>query len=337
MKFFFKILSLIYSILVDLKNLLYERRILKQIKVRPLVISVGNITMGGTGKTPVVDWLVKYFTSKGLKLAVISRAYKAQAKLPIQVNSQLPNAAAIFGDEACLLSQLNPGQDFYSGKNKSEIALFADSHASYDVMIIDDGFQHRKMYRNFDFVLIDATEDFQNYNLLPLGRARESFKSLSRAQLVIISKSNLIEEKSLQAILSKIPDRIPVVCFSAKIEKLERINSSELESVDAWVGKPVFLASGIGRPELFHKMLESSGLEVRGTYWFSDHHQYSEKDVEQIIKKANGIPIVVTEKDAVKLLKIWPHAVKLWSAHLKVEPVKGKDELDAIISKISSL
>lgn len=332
----FKGLGAIYSSAMDLRNKLYDKGRLKSVSLDIPVVSVGNITMGGTGKTPIVDWLLNSLKDRKLKIAVVSRAYKAQASEPCLVDLSAKNPAAIYGDEVVMLASFHPEVDFYSGQVKSDIAAFATSQKKYDMMIVDDGFQHRRLSRDIDIVLLDATEKIENYQVVPAGRAREDFSSLRRAQLVFITKVNQIGDGDIHTLRKLIPSDIPVVEFKSSINGFMNLSGNFVSLVN-FPSRKVYLAAGIARPEVFEKMMSDLRFEIVGTQWFGDHEAIDLEALENLKQNAklHEAILVVTAKDAIKF-KDFPEAIKnnVYFASLAMEPSQSEEKVYEILSKI---
>jgi tetraacyldisaccharide 4'-kinase len=277
-----KLISYIYGFLVNIKNFLYDNRWIDQIKVKKPVISVGNITMGGTGKTPIVDWLVGYLESHNLKVAVISRAYKSKCRTFSKVDViNNPKAASFFGDEPTWLASRHPHSSFYIGPSKSQGAIELLHFENPNAIIVDDGFQHRALHRDLDIVVLDATENLSNYELLPLGRSREELFNLSRADAIFISKSNFVSEESLKILESLIPANKPRFYFHSIIDEVIQLRTSEKAPLEQFQGTKLGLISGIGRPEQFELLVKKEiNAEILWHQKFEDHYNYSKNDLK---------------------------------------------------------
>ncbi len=335
-KSYLRPLSSLYSQVVTLKNFLYDRQWLSRYDAKCKVISVGNLTMGGTGKTPLVDFLVKILQKKGLKVAVISRSYRAEVQQPHQVDEQIPRAAFYFGDEPVQLALANPGVDFYVGPQKSQTAQYAVSQKHYDVLLVDDGFQHRRLRRDLDIVVLDATEEWQNYEPLPEGRARESWHSLQRAQLIVVTKCNWVSEEKLSFLSRQIPKNIKVVYVDYDLPVIRWIFEKRELPWAAVQDRTAFLISAIARPQLFKQQM-SKKLKVVGERHFRDHHPYSIGDVNSLLnefQESGAELLLTTEKDSVKLRSFISEKVPLVVAPLQVTERGSEGVFNEILSSI---
>ena len=309
----------------------------KQTRLAVPVISVGNITMGGTGKTPIVAWLIRLLQKKSLKLAVVNRAYKAKAIAPCCVDITQDFAAEMYGDEAVLLARMFPEVDFYSGQNKAAIAEYAATQGSYDVILVDDGFQHWALYRDLDIVIIDATESFDNYRLVPEGRAREDFSALGRAGLVVVTKTNLVPAEKLQKIRQMLPPEKPQLFFESVIHRLEFVegtHTSEIKWANLRKEALLFATAGIAKPLVFQRMLENEGLTLAGTRWYSDHHPYSAQDMAELFQWVGTGILICTAKDFVKIKPFMREGSKVVVAHLDFRTHDSLGGIDEIFAQL---
>lgn len=289
--------SLFYGMGSGFKNLFYDKGILKPKRVEAYVISVGNITTGGVGKTPVVAEIAKYLNEQGEKTAVISRGYGGKLSNK-QVNlisdgEKIYYNANLAGDEPFWIAQNAKGTVVVTSKNRIKAAQYAIEKFGVTKIILDDGFQHRKMYRDLDIVLTDSKMGFGNEKLLPAGPLREGAEAFSRIdKLVVVSKNtDHTRAEKLAKIMGKKMKLSTLVCktepdYVYNIKTGERLqNCAKITAISA-----------IGQPKQFYAFLKD--FEIDKTIDFDDHHQYIKEDIENI----SGI-IVTTEKDAVKLKK----------------------------------
>lgn len=306
-----KLLSYIYFVITSIRNWLYDHGHLKINKVSNVkIFCVGNITVGGTGKTPAVQFFVKKLSKMGKKVAVVSRGYRGKRKeepLVVSDGKKIWATPKESGDES-YLHALNLKVPVIVGKNRYEACKLAVEKFGVDTIVLDDGFQHRKLKRDRDVVLIDATNPFGWGALLPKGTLREDFKKAAeRADEFIITKSDLIPETDLEKI-----KRFLKVKFKKSIS-VAKHGVTSLCDVDGnakplfWVaGKRVLLFSGLANPLNFEKTVISLNPEYIERIDFIDHHNFKEKDFETIKKRAEAMDadfIITTEKDLVKIPK----------------------------------
>ena len=337
MKAYLRPLSFLYDQIVGFKNSLYDRGVIGSFKAPVPVVSIGNLTVGGTGKTPLTDFCLKQLVADGRKVSVVSRSYRADAADPVWVDVSHPFGARYYGDEPILLAKANPDVSVFVGPSKWRTAEYATSKAKFDVVIVDDGFQHRKLQRDLNIVVIDATESLTNYEVLPVGRARESWANLQRADVIAITKCNLATEADLKALEEKLPKDKEILYFGYEIRWIKNQKSDEVVSREILGGKKLFLVSAIARPDVFEKMMREIGDVSKKSLAYRDHHQYTDSDVKHIIsefEKSQCDYLITTEKDAVKLRSLMPHPSQLWSATLEVTEIGKKGRLHEIISQL---
>ncbi len=285
--------SVFYGIGSGLKNKLYDTKILKPKKVNAFVISVGNITTGGVGKTPVVAEIAKYLTSKGEKVAIISRGYGGKlSNKNINIISDGKNIfynARLAGDEPFWLAQNCKETIVVTTKNRYAGAKFAIEKFGVTQIILDDGFQHRKLHRDLDIVLMDSKMGFGNEKLLPAGPLREGMEAFSRInKLVVVSKdTDHSRAEKIAKIMSKKMKVKTVVCVTEP-DFVYNIKTNEKLEDNA----KITAICAIGQPKQFYQFLNN--YEIKQTIDFDDHHMYTENELP------SGI-IVTTEKDAVKM------------------------------------
>ncbi|MBC7967762.1 MAG: tetraacyldisaccharide 4'-kinase [Fuerstia sp.] len=286
--------SLGYWLAMRLRNELFQRGWKSIQRTAVPVISVGNLTTGGTGKTPLVAMVCHLLQESGLRPGIVSRGYRS-----------VDGGA---NDEKLVLSLLCPGVPHAQDPDRVAAAksLTIDEHV--DAIVMDDGFQHRRLHRDLDIVLIDATNPFGYGYLLPRGLLREPLSSLQRADVVMITRSDLVAETVLtdieHAIIDAAPqlrDRVLRVVFQPTM--LRNFDGTKTSLSDA-ASRPVHLMAGIGNPDAFHATAVRAGMRVAGTSWFPDHHHYLDEDLNLVRQKAlaSGDALIVTTlKDLVKL------------------------------------
>lgn len=307
------ILAYIYYLITSLRNKLYDKGIFKIRSIENLeIICIGNITVGGTGKTPGVQFFVKKFQKVGKKVAVVSRGYKGKRPYDTYLVS---DGRRIFatpkesGDEP-YLHAINLKAPIIVSADRYKGCLFAKKHYNVDVVILDDGFQHRKLKRDRDIVLIDATNPFGGGEMLPKGTLREDFKkACTRANEFIITKADLVPEEEVKRIkryfLQK--ESKPVSVAKHGVTALCDIDGNRKPLF--WIkNERVLIFSGLANPFNFEKTIISLSPEYIERMDYIDHHNFTEKDLMEIKKRAKEVKakyIITTEKDFVKLDRAW--------------------------------
>lgn len=291
-----KTTSKLYSALASIKNALYDRSYLDSYRPQRPVISIGNLTMGGTGKTPLVNYILDLAATKSLKPVVISRNYKAQKRnSPIMVDIHVPHAPFVFGDEPVFIACKYPEVSVVVGPSKWRSAFwYEQNHNPPDFYLIDDGFQHRSLSRDLDIVLVDVSKPLSELNPIPEGRARESYKGASRADVIVFTKTNYSSEELIASYKELFKDMASVY----ELEQLTNLNEKVCE--------PVLAISGLGDPKSFEKALKIHGVEPLRHMIFSDHYMYTPRDVKNFenFMLENSCSIITTEKDRIKLLAL---------------------------------
>lgn len=315
------------------------------------VISVGNITAGGTGKTPMVRYVCEYLEKEAYEPAILSRGYKAAYNAqPIVVSGkgQVLVTPKVSGDEPYLLAKGLDKTSVIIGRNRSASGKLAVSELQSDILVLDDGFQHRRLARDLDIVLIDAVQPFGFEHVLPRGLLREPLDSLNRAQVIIITKTNLVPKDILFGIKNRLKNMVPYIPIFETIHKpldvqtLDQWDRGSEDTVDSdEVKKHRLLAvSGIGSPESFKATLDGLGFNTLDSMDFGDHHDYTTDDLIKLWTKIFGTGatgVITTEKDAVKLSQlpaIRDFKVPIYVLPVGIEFVDNEKEFLEIIDRV---
>lgn len=302
-------LSKIYNLAIFLRNTAFKKKFIKIKKAPCKVISIGNITVGGTGKTPFTCLLAKKLQYNGLKVAIVSRGYKRKGSNKICLVSdrdKILTSAIYSGDEPYMLSQKIPGVPVIVGKNRYKCSLFAKNKFNIDVIILDDAYQHQYIYRDINILIINANNPFGNGQLLPCGILREPIDSIQRANLIIINKTqNNLLLTPIYSKIQKYNPNVPILKATYKPKLLIPINNSnESQKINFLREKKVLAFSGIGDPVSFITCLKNEGINIKKYLIFSDHHWFSKKDIETILHHSLDVDcILTTDKDRIKIEK----------------------------------
>ncbi|MDT9546153.1 MAG: tetraacyldisaccharide 4'-kinase [Chlorobium sp.] len=294
-------LGILYGLIADIRNALFDRGLFTPWRAPCPVVSIGNITAGGTGKTPMVDWTTKYFLSLGCRVAIISRGYGRNTKgvrLVSDGRHLLMNAREA-GDETTMLAANNPEAIVVVAEKRREGARFIQKtfeNFPPHVIILDDAFQHRQMARDLDIVIINASEPFFKARMLPEGRLREPLRNLARADIILLGKITDPDEA----------DAIEQALTATNLPVLRtRVQTLGLQPApDAAPPLPALAFAGIAAPEEFLASLRKTGAEVRAHRFFRDHQPFTSEMVRSLIREAQekGLCLVTTEKDWFRLL-----------------------------------
>jgi tetraacyldisaccharide 4'-kinase len=280
-------LSVLYGWGARLRVWLYEHGWLRQKRLAGMVISVGNLTVGGTGKTPMVIRLAEKFLAEGKRVAILSRGYLG---------------ADGTSDEIELMKyRLRERVRFGVGKDRFANGKEIEAQESVDVFLLDDGFQHLRLERDLDILLMDASRPLGKEFLLPAGRLREPVSAMSRANLLVITRSETVPGAA--EAIGKL-SQYPVFAATTSLMGFRLLGTNGLQSIDEIGSGPFFAFCGIGNPGAFFTDVRNWGLNVSGTLAFGDHHLYSNGDairIEQEAKRSAARALVATEKDAQNL------------------------------------
>lgn len=325
------LLSSIYTGIVRLRLTLYKYGIRKIKRLDRPVISIGNITMGGTGKTPFTIFTARLLVQAGFSPAILSRGYRGTAEkrnLLISNREGILHPANVSGDEPRLMAENLPRVPIAVGGNRyrSGIVCLQDPSANPDLFILDDGFQHVQLYRDIDIVLIDATSPFGGGETPPKGILREPLSSLRRADALVITRSHLAKENRdlIRARLRNFSPSAPVFFFSHRISGFHALgtNLKQQESFQADPpGKSAFVLAAIGNPFQFLKDLDKLGLKIEGKILMRDHHLFTQPDVDQAIEQfrdSGAEFMVTTEKDSIKLKNLDLRDVPIYFAAMRM-------------------
>ena len=318
-------LEALYSALVRVRVHAYERGWLRTHRPDIPVISVGNLTAGGSGKTPVADHLLTTLSPN--RAALLSRGYGRTSNLePLRFrwNDGVPGTPELLGDEPCLLAQRHPDTPVFVGANRSASARLAESLDHPDCLVLDDAYQHLALHRDLNLLLVDAERGLGNRRLLPLGPLREPTSHWERADAVLITKANLGDpEVLLHQLQGGLGLTKPVFRFDYLPKQLERLDGQTTRSLDSIRGMRVMPVCGIAQPEGFSRMLEHAGFQLEAPLRFRDHHAYSPADARQLqaqLQTCGAEAWVTTEKDAVKLRAFPELAESGWVLTMAVKP-----------------
>lgn len=305
-----RLLSVPYQLLISFRNFLFDRGILRVTKLPCRVISVGNITVGGTGKTPMVINLAGYFQQKGFSPAVVTRGYggkRSSAVTLVSNGKDILSDHATVGEEAILLARRLPGVPVLAAPKRALAGRMAREIFRADLIILDDAFQHRGIFRDLDILLLDYSRPFGNGWLLPRGTLRETPAGLKRADVIVYTGLN--DTKANHIVLENIPadSSMNVPRFIACHKPTELCHPASGQSCPPEIlqGKKVCLFSGIGSPEGFRNTVESLGAQVTAYKTFPDHHGYRQEDIAELnslFEDSKADYLLTTEKDAVKLV-----------------------------------
>jgi tetraacyldisaccharide 4'-kinase len=308
-----------YALATRLRNGLYDRGWRRSERLAVPVISVGNLTLGGTGKTPCVEYVAGFCRQHGRRVAILSRGY-----------------AAVSGknDEALVLEQNLPVVPHLQGADRVALAAVAVAELKSEVLVLDDGFQHRRLARDLDLVLLDATQPWGFGHLFPRGMLREEPHELRRAGAVVLTRCDQVTDSQcgdLRQAVKRLAPEVPVA--ETTHGPVELVNSQrETASLRTLTERPVAAFCGIGNPEAFERTLTDLRARLVAFRTFPDHHSYTENDVDDLHTWARQLAkdcvVVTTQKDLVKLRLVQLGGLFLWALRIRLHFKAGQDALD---------
>ena len=322
-------LTPVYRLAIGIRNRRFDRAIANHNsaivhRVNVPVVSVGNLTTGGTGKTPLVIWIAEFLQNQNVKVALISRGYGS----PTTADKTVRN------DEAMEIEKRLPNVPHLQAADRFQIAQRAVEEFDAECLVLDDGFQHRRLHRDLDIVLIDATLPFGYDRLLPRGLLREPISALRRADLVILTRTDLVDsehrEQTIARIRKQIGDR-PLPETRTVIANLMQSDGTQAP-IERLSDLPIFFFCGIGNPESFEVSLHQQGLDICGSTIFPDHHHFSSEEIAQIgtsARDCGAAAIVCTQKDLVKIGTLEIGNLPLYAITIEVDFLGGQTILES--------
>ena len=326
-RFGLRLISIGYSAGVRLRNFSYELGLSKSYKSSAGVISIGNITTGGTGKTPLVVWVCRLLQEKDIPCSVLTRGYMEKT--------------SICADEPALLAKACPEAGVVVNPERVQGAKKAVEEFGSKILVMDDGFQHRRLRRDLDIVAIDATCPFGYGHVLPAGLLREPVSALRRALGVVITRYDQSEAVNSEKLVKQIQKAAPgaVIAKAAHRHSCAKTIKGVEISLEELKERKIFAFCGVGNPGAFLGNLDSYGFDVVGSKVFNDHHDYTEEDISQIYgtaKEAGADMILSTEKDWVKIAlptKEYPDIVFAYLV-LELDFIDGGDKIESLVDRV---
>ena len=332
--------SWLYGLAVWLRNRFYDKGVFKVKRFNVAVISVGNLTAGGTGKTPFVEYLVRYCQSERKKVAVLSRGYKRSTSGTIVVSDgiSIKSTPDHSGDEPYQIARRFPAAVVISDERRTRSATIALDQFHADVLVLDDGFQHRAINRNLDIVLVNGEQSLAHTPMLPAGNRREPLSSLRRADLVA---TTCVSGRPVDARAPGGPFPAQGVKLRFRPASLCRVFGEEVLDPGTVRGRPVVAFCGIANPRSFRRTLGEMGTDLRAEVSFPDHHWFAPRDLVRIRKLFEGSGasmILTTEKDEVRLSALPVEqsfrSLPLYFVRIEAEVVEGEMELHRLINSV---
>lgn len=353
--------SRFYRTVIQFRIWLYDKRVIRNHALGCLVVSIGNLSCGGTGKTPVVEVFAKTLSSKGRKVAILSRGYRSKKRstwdklrhmfdnqkieIPPKIVSDGRNLlldSAYAGDEPYMLASNLKDVAVLVDKDRVKSGLYAIDKFGTDVLILDDGFQYLMLKQHINIVLVDTTDPFGNGNVLPRGMLREPIKNIRRADYIFLSKSDGHPKlHHLKSFIHRHNPRAEIIECTHRPKYLEMVyHRGEREPLSKLQGAKVAALSAIACPAGFEGFLESLGAMLVARESYADHHRYTQQEIIDFInvaKDAGADYIVTTEKDAVRIPKLDRRDVQMYFLRVEIDILSGQENFDQCISRICFL
>lgn len=317
-------LAAFYTRFMCTRAALYRRGTLRPRRLPGKVISIGNLSIGGTGKTPLVLWLARRLQQRGIKVAVLSRGYGRVERKPRVLHSRRPVGVEEVGDEPLMLARHLADVPVGVGADRFRVGELVAGKFHPEVFLLDDGFQHLRLARDVDIVLLDSSDPFGGGYALPAGRLRESPAALARADMVVLTRlrtsfcnaSKLVENVRLYN------PQVSIFGARTRLEGLYDATTHKQVSLDISRQQPVFAFCGIGNDAAFWQDVREWGFKLAGRASFRDHHRYTVEDFEHIIRQADRVgarALLTTEKDVVNFTVLPPSVPACFYCRIELE------------------
>jgi tetraacyldisaccharide 4'-kinase len=351
------VLSRVFETIVQFRLFLYRKRLLRDHTLGCLVISVGNLTVGGTGKTPVVEKIARTLQEKGRKVAILSRGYKSERspflermwqKITRQAGADEPRVvsngrellldSASAGDEPYMLASNLKDVVVLVDKDRVKSGRYAIDKLGIDTLLLDDGFQYLSLRSKFKLVLIDRTNPFGNDHLLPRGTLREPHRNLARADYIFITKANPEGNEDLRELIRKHNTRAEIIeCGHKPLYFQSVYDKEDRKPLDFVRGRKVASICGIALPDGFEQGLVKLGADLIYNKQYADHHRYSQQEILNMINRSRrrfAELILTTEKDAVRFPKLDRVDVPIYFLRVEIEIIRGAKDFNDCVSRI---
>ena len=347
----------VYEQAVQIRLGLYRRRLFRPQELGCPVVSVGNLTVGGTGKTPVAEMLARELQRRGRRVAILSRGYKSVPRPFAQrLRNKIFKHLDLFpprivsdgkdvlldsrraGDEPHMLAKNLPGVCVLVDKDRVKSGLHALRHFDSDVLLLDDGLQYQRLRHRIDVVLVDSQAPFGNEHLLPRGTLREPPANLRRASYIVVTKSGPKPDEALLARLRKLNRTAAIIECSHAPRHWQDLRTGEKLPLDHLKGRHVGAMSGIARPESFEEGVRQLGAMVEISKAFADHHRFTKKEILRFLEwcdRRSLDALVTTEKDAVRFPDIDNPPVPMLFLRVEIEILRGREHWEELLGRLA--
>lgn len=332
--------AVFYVWVQSLRAGLYRSGLFKTRRLPARVISVGNLTLGGTGKTPTVMLIAETLQAQGFKPAILSRGYGGETVNEVNVvcdGKAVLLDPEIAGDEPVMMAHRLKNVPILTGRNRFKTGRYALEHLGADTLILDDGFQHLALHRDLNILLCDHKSPFGNEVIFPAGHLREPLQAVRRADLICVTRYG--PAGNLEAVQRVNSKQVPLVKMTFEAETLVQVSTGESTGLDAMKDRPVAALCGIAQPKAFLKSLEQAQARVVSHHIFPDHFQYLPEHLRAVEEKARAAGaewLVTTEKDAVKLLK-FEFSIPVYRVCLAVNIVDGREAWNRMLEAAATV
>ena len=347
---FLKALSFLFAFVVSVRYLLYKSGILRRYPLGIQVISIGNVTAGGTGKTPVTELFARTLAAKGRKVAILSRGYRRKEAswwqrmftqvidppLVVSDGKRVRLDSAVGGDEPYMLASNLPGVAVVVDRDRVKAGRYAIKRLGCDTIILDDGFQYQRLKHSVEVVLVDATNPFGNGNMLPRGILREPVRHLKRADIIFLTKCRGDVSETI-AEIRKYNKKAEIVKCSHSPKVLKDVWSREEFPLSWLEGKTVCTLSGIASPKGFENSLRHLGAKVVWCERYADHHRYDSSEILYALNRTAEMgsdALVTTETDAVRFPRFETVPVKCLYLRIAIDILDGVENFKKMVDKI---
>jgi tetraacyldisaccharide 4'-kinase len=331
-----------FQLAVTARRAAYRQGWFKTRRLNRPVVSVGNLTTGGSGKTPLVALIAKKLLGRGWKPAILTRGYGRRQSggiISIQPGvGRLPDPREV-GDEPALLAKWLPDVPILVSANRYQAGLQAERRFEVDFHLLDDGFQHLALARDVDVVVLDPTQDYSDGDMLPAGRLREPINSLERADIIVLTRDELADQQPLEIRVRRINPGAQIYRSGTRLCGLRELESGHAMGAEGLVGKPIGAFCGVGNPRAFFGDLVRWGFTVARKFEFPDHHPYSLSDVHRLTtaaRKLGALALVTTEKDVMNLPALRASEIPIVACIIETEMRDGEAFVEALVSRLEA-
>jgi len=337
--------ALLWEAYYWLRRYLYTYDFISSTALSLPIISIGNLSFGGSGKTPFTLWLAQYFENANKDVLILMRGYKGaleNSRGLLQAGKKLGHNPQIFGDEAVLFSRRLKNASVVVGKKRTENLLHYLDQLRPDVVLLDDGHQHLKLKRSLNIVLFDATMELPRYQVAPLGYLREGLSALKDADAVVIGRVDQVSENQVTELKKMLaPYLSSLIPIAEIIYRPVRLLSTNYQEVYAYAdfavqlkNKKVVALAGIASPDAFFKTLKGLGMDVILEESFPDHHEFKPEEIARLIEKAEleDALVITTEKDIVKIRRLFD-SPRILFLEIAIQFVEGEEALLNLVQK----